>query len=90
MCGTPNYIAPEVIADNNTGHSFEVDIWSLGIIIYTLLVGKPPFETKDVKLTYNKIKKGLYSFPTHPPININAQALIKSILLPDPLSRPSL
>ncbi len=70
MCGTPNYIAPEIIADNNNnGHSFPADVWSLGVLIYTLLVGRPPFETNDVKLTYNKIKHAIYSFPTHPPIN---------------------
>ena len=42
ICGTPNYIAPEILEGKN-GHSFEVDIWSTGVILYTLLVGKPPF-----------------------------------------------
>lgn len=51
MCGTPNYIAPEVLT-NKEGHSFEVDIWSIGVIMYTLLVGKPPFQTNDVEETY--------------------------------------
>jgi polo-like kinase 1 len=40
-CGTPNYIAPEILAE--IGHSYEVDIWAIGIILYALLVGKPPF-----------------------------------------------
>ena len=44
ICGTPNYIAPEVL-EGKHGHSYEVDIWSLGVIIYTLIYGKPPFET---------------------------------------------
>lgn len=55
VCGTPNYIAPEVLSTSNSGHSFEVDVWALGIIMYALLVGKPPFETKDVKTTYANI-----------------------------------
>ena len=55
ICGTPNYIAPEVL-EGKSGHSYEVDIWSLGVIIYTLIIGKPPFETTDVKATYRRIK----------------------------------
>jgi polo-like kinase 1 len=42
MCGTPNYIAPEIL-DNKIGHSYEVDIWSFGVIAYALLIGRPPF-----------------------------------------------
>jgi len=62
ICGTPNYIAPEIL-DDKIGHSYPVDIWSLGVIIYTLLIGKPPFETADVKTTYKKIRANTYSFP---------------------------
>ena len=62
ICGTPNYIAPEIL-EGKTGHSYEVDIWSLGVILYTLLIGKPPFETAEVKSTYKKIKMNNYSFP---------------------------
>lgn len=51
ICGTPNYIAPEVLSQK--GHSFEVDIWSYGIIIFTMASGVPPFEKKDVKETYD-------------------------------------
>ena len=40
-CGTPNYIAPEILKDE--GHAFGADIWAVGIIVYTLLIGKPPF-----------------------------------------------
>jgi polo-like kinase 1 len=44
ICGTPNYIAPEIL-DSKIGHSYEVDYWSIGVICYTLLIGRPPFES---------------------------------------------
>ena len=68
ICGTPNYIAPEVL-DGKQGHSYEVDIWSFGVILYTILIGKPPFETSDVKTTYRRIRMNAYSFPEH--VNIS-------------------
>ncbi|XP_010901426.1 serine/threonine-protein kinase PLK1 [Esox lucius] len=86
LCGTPNYIAPEVLCKK--GHSFEVDIWSLGCILYTLLVGKPPFETSCLKETYNRIKKNNYTIPWH--INPVASSLIKRMLHADPAQRPSI
>lgn len=49
MCGTPNYLAPEIF-DKINGYSFEVDLWSIGIIVYIMLIGKAPFESLDVKV----------------------------------------
>ena len=89
VCGTPNYIAPEIL-DGKTGHSYEVDIWSLGVIIYTLIIGKPPFETRDVKTTYKRIKTNAYSFPEQTIISEAAKNLIEQILVLDPSKRPSL
>ena len=89
ICGTPNYIAPEII-DGRQGHSYEVDVWSLGVLAYTLLVGKPPFETNDVKTTYRRIKMNSYSFPEHVTLSQEAKSLISRMLTTDPLSRPSL
>uniref|UniRef100_A0AAR2KCI7 Serine/threonine-protein kinase PLK n=1 Tax=Pygocentrus nattereri TaxID=42514 RepID=A0AAR2KCI7_PYGNA len=85
LCGTPNYIAPEVLCKK--GHSFEVDVWSLGCILYTLLVGKPPFETSCLKETYVRIKKNEYTIPRH--INPVAGSLIRRMLHADPTLRPS-
>jgi len=89
ICGTPNYIAPEIL-DGKVGHSYEVDTWSVGVIIYTMLVGKPPFETPDVKTTYKKIRMNSYSFPEHVPLSDAAKNLITKILNLDPTRRPSL
>lgn len=48
ICGTPNYIAPEVL-ESKSGHSYEVDYWSIGVIMYTMLIGRPPYESQEVK-----------------------------------------
>jgi polo-like kinase 1 len=52
VCGTPNYIAPKII--NNKKYDYSVDIWSLDIILYTLLIGKRRFEMSSVSETYKK------------------------------------
>jgi polo-like kinase 1 len=59
-------------------------------ISYTLIIGKPPFETPDVKSTYKKIRMNSYSFPENVPISDQARNLITKILNLDPLKRPSL
>ncbi|EFC48028.1 predicted protein [Naegleria gruberi] len=87
LCGTPNYIAPEIL--ENRGHSYEVDMWSCGVILYTLLIGTPPFETSDVKSTYRKIQENRYSFPPDIKISEPAKKLIKRLLSSDPKSRPN-
>jgi len=89
VCGTPNYIAPEIL-DGNIGHSYQVDVWSLGVIVYILTIGKPPFETTDIKLTYKKIKACEYSFPDNASISENAKDLISKILVIEPEKRLTL
>lgn len=84
LCGTPNYIAPEILS--KTGHSFEVDVWSIGCIMYILLVGKPPFETNSLKETYARITRCDYNIPSH--LNKNARTLIEKMLQFDPKKRP--
>jgi len=85
LCGTPNYIAPEVLGKK--GHSYEVDVWSLGCILYTLLVGKPPFETQTLKETYTRIRKNEYHVPSR--VGPLAKNLIQKLLQHDPDKRPS-
>lgn len=89
ICGTPNYIAPEVL-EGKQGHSYEVDIWSLGVILYTLIIGKPPFETNDVKTTYRRIRMNNYNFPDTVNISDNAKDLVMKILNNDPSRRPTI
>lgn len=85
VCGTPNYIAPEVLT--KIGHSYEADIWSIGCIMYTLLVGKPPFETSSLKETYSRIKQVQYKTPQH--ISKPAMNMVANMLQLNPSRRPS-
>ena len=89
MCGTPNYIAPEIL-EGKDGHSFEVDIWSTGVILYTLLVGKPPYESKDVKSTYKRILSNSYTYPDDIYVGEQSKNLIRGILQLAPEKRLTL
>lgn len=89
ICGTPNYIAPEVLNDSK-GHSYEADVWAIGVILYNLLVGKAPFDSNEARKTYSLIRMNAYSFPTDVPISLEAKSLITRILKSDPAKRPSL
>jgi len=86
VCGTPNYIAPEVLS--KTGHSYEVDVWALGCVMYTLLVGRPPFETSCLKDTYMRIRNNEYAIPSR--ITRAAAKLIQKLLSEKPEDRPRL
>ena len=89
ICGTPNYIAPEVIqgSKEERGHSFEVDVWSMGVILFTILVGKPPYEAKDVKSTYQRILANEYHFPSHIRVSEESKDLITNMLQSNPTDR---
>lgn len=89
ICGTPNYIAPEIL-DGKHGHSYEVDIWSLGVILYTMTIGRPPFETSDVKTTYRRIRHNQYTFPETVNLTTAIKDLVSTILRTDPRARPQL
>ena len=84
-CGTPIYIAPEFFSDN--GYSYELDIWSIGCILYTLLVGKHPFEAEFVEDIWQRIMRNDYHVPSH--ISPEARILIKKLLHPNPSTRPT-
>jgi len=81
MCGTLDYLPPEMIEGQM--HDEKVDLWSLGILTYEFLVGKPPFEAEDNNATYRKITRGELNFPSH--VSNGARDLIRKLLvkLPD-------
>ncbi|KAM0861118.1 hypothetical protein ACQ4PT_046099 [Festuca glaucescens] len=83
-CGSPNYIAPEVLQNRGYDGSLS-DIWSCGVILYIMLVGYLPFDDRNMVVLYQKIFKG----DTHIPewLSPGAQDLLRRILKPDPKKR---
>jgi len=86
-CGSPNYAAPEVIA-NKLYAGPEVDVWGCGIILYALLCGFLPFDDENISNLYKKIKGGIYTLPNH--LSVGAKDIIPRMLIVDPMKRISI
>lgn len=76
LCGTPDYLAPEIIL--NEGHDLAVDYWALGVLIFEMVVGAPPFYADDPMEVYEKILSGTPNMPTY--FTRNLSDLIKKLL----------
>ena len=82
-CGTPEYLAPEMV--KKEGHNTSLDIWDLGVLMFELLCGKPPFQGKNYGELFTNIKKHRINWPNNfPPL---AKNLINMILKPNPKER---
>ena len=86
-CGSPNYAAPELINGKYYNGS-SIDIWSCGVILYTLLTGSLPFNEKQTAKLYNKIRECKYVLPEN--LSDSAKDLIFRMLQKDPLNRISI
>jgi serine/threonine protein kinase len=86
-CGTPGYVAPEILIGK--GYDNAVDYWSIGVIIYVMLCGFPPFFEDSNEKLFDAIKKGEYEFPSPQwdEISDYAKDLIKKLLVVDPYKR---
>jgi len=63
LCGTPNYIAPEILSKTGTrGHDNKVDTWAIGVICYAMLMGTPPFQSKTQQEIYAKLRSLEYEW----------------------------
>ncbi len=87
QCGTPAYIAPEILF--NKLHGAPVDMWSLGVILYILLGGYPPFHDEDQNELFKRIKAGVYEFHEEywSAVSAEAKDLISKLLVVNPLER---
>lgn len=83
LCGTPNYISPEVAS--RASHGLPVDVWGLGCMMYTLLVGKPPFDTDCIKSTLTKVVMSDFVVPQY--LSAEARDLLERLLCKNPTER---
>lgn len=79
LCGTPEYLAPEIILSR--GYNKAVDWWALGVIIYEMTAGYPPFFAENPIQIYEKIVSGHLRFPSH--FSVNLKDLLKNLLQVD-------
>lgn len=83
LCGTLDYLSPEMI--QGLSHDKMVDIWSLGVLCYEFLVGRPPFDHENQTETYQRIAKVNFSYPAH--VSPVARDFISKLLKKDPSER---
>ncbi|CAJ0604703.1 unnamed protein product [Cylicocyclus nassatus] len=87
VSGTPNYLAPEILMKR--GHSECSEVWSLGCMLYCMLIGRPPFESESLDETYARIQAGQYSYPPWSKISDEARDLINACLIHSANFRPT-
>ena len=86
-CGTPNYVAPEVLADKGYDGK-KADVWSIGVVLYVLLAGFLPFDESTIVALFSKIQAADFTYPKW--FSMDIRAVIDTMLVADPQKRVTL
>ena len=86
FCGSPAYLAPEML--NKAGVSASGDVYQIGVVLYEMLVGIPPFYNDNINILYKNISQGKLKIPSY--ISKGSNAILKRMLNKDPTKRPSI
>ncbi|KAJ1961994.1 Cell cycle serine/threonine-protein kinase cdc5/MSD2 [Dipsacomyces acuminosporus] len=83
--GTPNFLAPELVTRSGHGHSYGVDVWATGVLLFVMLYGSPPFNVQrastkvNLQLLYHRIVGQMIVFPSEPAVSETAKGLINKL-----------
>ena len=88
-CGTPLYVAPDMLRRDSSGYGREVDLWSAGVLLFVMIGGYPPFYDEDNVKLLMAVQEGEYDFPSPywDGISPSCKDLIDKLLVVDPATR---
>jgi serine/threonine protein kinase len=94
ILGSPYYVAPEVLkakapstGSKSSGYGPAADMWSIGVITYMILCGQAPFDGETDQARLSAVRRGVFTYPPHANLSVEAESFINGLLTVDPLRR---